>query len=113
MIPTRSTGPAMVGAKLNYPKASLIMAACASLTGCLAGPDYHRPSLAMPAAFKEAEGWAPAHPADSADRLDWWTIALCAMAFLALIRRRTVLQTMPGAVESLQRLLNSAFRASL
>ena len=74
MIPTRSTDPAMVGAKLNYPKASLIMAACASLTGCLAGPDYHRPSLATPAAFKEAEGWAPAHPADAADRLDWWTL---------------------------------------
>ena len=74
MMPTRSTGPTMLGAKLNSPKAGLIVAACASLTGCLAGPDYHRPSLATPAAFKEAEGWAPAHPADAADRLDWWTM---------------------------------------
>ena len=63
-----------MGTKLKCSTASLIVAACALLAGCLVGPDYHRPSLATPAAFKEAEGWAPAHPADAANRLDWWTV---------------------------------------
>ena len=74
MIATTSTSPGRLGMKLKYSAAGLIFAACASLAGCLAGPDYHRPSLATPVAFKEAEGWAPANPSDAADRLDWWTV---------------------------------------
>jgi NodT family efflux transporter outer membrane factor (OMF) lipoprotein len=44
------------------------------LSGCMVGPNYQRPPVATPSAFKEAEGWAPAQPADLLDRGDWWTI---------------------------------------
>ena len=47
------------------------------LTACAVGPDYRRPDVATPAAFKEAkaaEGWLPAAPADALDRGDWWAL---------------------------------------
>jgi NodT family efflux transporter outer membrane factor (OMF) lipoprotein len=46
-----------------------------SLTGCLVGPDYHRPPPASPppAQYKELPGWAAAAPADAAPKGDWWT----------------------------------------
>ena len=45
------------------------------LSGCAVGPNYQRPSAAVPASFKEApEGWKVAQPADQADRGAWWTI---------------------------------------
>jgi NodT family efflux transporter outer membrane factor (OMF) lipoprotein len=42
--------------------------------GCAVGPNYHRPAVATPAAFKEIEGWKPAAPNDAADRGAWWTV---------------------------------------
>ena len=50
----------------------LLLALCAS--SCAVGPNYHRPSTATPAAYKEAAGWKPASPADAALRGSWWTI---------------------------------------
>ncbi len=50
------------------------LAASALTSGCLVGPNYHRPAVETPPAFKEAEGWTPARPADALDRGDWWTI---------------------------------------
>jgi NodT family efflux transporter outer membrane factor (OMF) lipoprotein len=44
------------------------------LTGCMVGPDYHRPSVTTPTHFKEAEGWIKAEPADAAPRGDWWMV---------------------------------------
>jgi len=44
------------------------------LSGCLVGPNYKRPAVETPVAFKEAQGWTPAQPADGVDRGDWWTI---------------------------------------
>lgn len=48
------------------------------LSACAVGPDYQRPSVATPAAFKEAPaadaGWLPAAPADALDRGRWWTL---------------------------------------
>ncbi len=45
------------------------------LTGCAVGPDYHRPAVAVPAAFKEAPaGWKVAQPADRAERGTWWAV---------------------------------------
>ena len=46
-----------------------------SLSGCLVGPDYHRPAPALPppAQYKELPGWATAAPADAAPKGDWWT----------------------------------------
>lgn len=47
----------------------------ALVAGCAVGPDYHRPDVAVPAAYKEApDGWKVAQPDDHADRGQWWTI---------------------------------------
>ena len=55
--------------------AGLLAAAVAVLGGgCMVGPDYVRPTAPAPAAFKEAEGWKPAQPADTAPRGDWWKV---------------------------------------
>jgi NodT family efflux transporter outer membrane factor (OMF) lipoprotein len=51
----------------------LALVVLASLSGCMVGPNYKRPTTPTPPAFKEAEGWAPAQPSDAADRKDWWT----------------------------------------
>jgi NodT family efflux transporter outer membrane factor (OMF) lipoprotein len=45
---------------------------CAVLAACAVGPDYRRPELALPKAYKEAPDWAPAQPADDAPRGPWW-----------------------------------------
>ncbi|KAG0164842.1 hypothetical protein DFQ28_003776 [Apophysomyces sp. BC1034] len=45
------------------------------LAGCAVGPNYTRPSVAVPAGFKEAApGWKLAQPADHQDRGNWWAI---------------------------------------
>jgi NodT family efflux transporter outer membrane factor (OMF) lipoprotein len=42
--------------------------------GCAVGPDYQRPTAALPAAFKEAAGWKTATPNDAAERGPWWEV---------------------------------------
>ena len=42
--------------------------------GCAVGPDYKRPEVAMPAAFKEDAGWRAAAPGDGASRGPWWEV---------------------------------------
>jgi NodT family efflux transporter outer membrane factor (OMF) lipoprotein len=42
------------------------------LAACAAGPDYVRPALPLPAAYKEAGDWKPAEPRPVADGLAWW-----------------------------------------
>jgi len=44
------------------------------LAGCAVGPDYHRPDVATPAAYKEAGDWKTAEPKDEAPRGNWWEI---------------------------------------
>jgi NodT family efflux transporter outer membrane factor (OMF) lipoprotein len=41
-------------------------------SGCLVGPDYHRPGVPVAAQYKELPGWAAAAPADGAPKGDWW-----------------------------------------
>ena len=54
--------------------AALVAPLAAFLGGCAVGPNYVRPSAALPPTFKEQAGWSPAAPADIADRGDWWTL---------------------------------------
>ncbi len=42
--------------------------------GCSVGPDYKRPALAVPTAFKEDAGWTVAAPDDGAKRGPWWEV---------------------------------------
>ena len=44
------------------------------LGGCMVGPDYHKPQVAVPAHFQELEGWTEAEPDVAAGpKGDWWT----------------------------------------
>src|ERR1700756_5025493 len=49
-----------------------VLAAAAMLAACAAGPDYVRPALPLPAAYKEAGDWKPAEPRPVAGGLAWW-----------------------------------------
>ncbi len=42
--------------------------------GCAVGPDYQRPAVTAPAAFKEAGDWKPSEPAEQVPRGKWWEI---------------------------------------
>ena len=43
------------------------------LASCMVGPNYHRPTVPIPAQYKELAGWTAAAPADAASKGDWWT----------------------------------------
>lgn len=44
------------------------------LGACAVGPNYERPAMAAPVAYKEAQGWKPAEPADAVQRRDGWKV---------------------------------------
>jgi NodT family efflux transporter outer membrane factor (OMF) lipoprotein len=64
-----SSGDAMkvTGAKIAVLAATLVL-----LSACAVGPDYVRPTVEAPAAFKELDGWKPAQPRDQEIRGKWW-----------------------------------------
>jgi NodT family efflux transporter outer membrane factor (OMF) lipoprotein len=49
-------------------------AAAALLSACAAGPDYVRPALDVPVAYKETGDWKTAQPQRVADGHDWWQV---------------------------------------
>ena len=55
-----------------------LVGATTALAGCMVGPDYHRPRVETPSAFKEARplpGWETASPANAAlPKGMWWTV---------------------------------------
>jgi NodT family efflux transporter outer membrane factor (OMF) lipoprotein len=57
---------------------SVTLGLLALLSGCVSGPDYVRPTTALPSAYREAprtaEGWNPAAPADAIERGEWWRL---------------------------------------
>ena len=60
--------------KCALPRSLAIGCAALALAGCAVGPDYVRPALAVPAAFKEDPNWKPAQPADQQPGSAWWKI---------------------------------------
>jgi NodT family efflux transporter outer membrane factor (OMF) lipoprotein len=44
------------------------------LGGCAVGPDFKRPEVTMPAAYKENAGWKTAQPSDGLSRGAWWEV---------------------------------------
>jgi NodT family efflux transporter outer membrane factor (OMF) lipoprotein len=44
------------------------------LSGCAVGPDYTRPQVSVPEAFKEAKNWKEASPRDDKISVDWWKV---------------------------------------
>ena len=59
---------------MNTPRAIPALAACLLASGCMVGPDYHRPAALGSLHYKELAGWQPAQPADMAAKGDWWVI---------------------------------------
>ena len=57
MTPRRSLALALV---------TLLLAACAG------GPDYRKPALDLPIAWKVEAPWRPGTPDDRADKGPWW-----------------------------------------
>jgi NodT family efflux transporter outer membrane factor (OMF) lipoprotein len=58
---------------LRHPLArSALAAALLALAGCASGPDYQRPALTPPAAYKEDGAWRPAQPKDADAQQPWW-----------------------------------------
>ena len=43
-------------------------------SGCAVGPSYQRPPVATPVAYKEAQNWVSAAPADAFERGPWWQL---------------------------------------
>src|SRR5437870_9317528 len=61
----------------KFLKVRVIMAAflVATLTACtVVGPDYVRPTVITPDAYKENDGWKVAQPKDDLIRGAWWEI---------------------------------------
>ena len=56
------------------PRTLCLLALSVALAGCAIGPDYQRPDISTPAAFKQAEGWKAAVPADALARGAWWEL---------------------------------------
>ncbi len=50
------------------------LVALGALAGCAAGPDYARPAIEVPDAYKEASDWRTAEPRDDERRGEWWTV---------------------------------------
>jgi len=43
------------------------------VSGCMVGPDYHRPQVNVPATYAELPGWTQAEPAAAGPKGEWWT----------------------------------------
>ena len=52
--------------------ASLVLAL--ALAGCVVGPNYDKPAVETPAAYKEAGDWVVAQPKDAAPKGAWWEV---------------------------------------
>jgi len=58
----------------NDLRSLLLLTLSTALTGCMVGPDYHRPEAPIPTTFKELPGWKLATPADAAPKGQWWLV---------------------------------------
>jgi multidrug efflux system outer membrane protein len=48
--------------------------ACSLLAGCTVGPNYHRPAMPAPPAYKSEGPWRVADPKDSIPKGTWWEV---------------------------------------
>jgi multidrug efflux pump len=63
------SGGSRLGLSLFLP-----FALCIGLEACSVGPNYVRPSVQIPAAYKETEGWKRAEPQEHIPRGTWWEV---------------------------------------
>ena len=70
--------PAIGLGRINVSRLSTIRKAAALapallVSGCLVGPNYHRPSVPVPSRYAELPGWTVAVPAAEAPKGAWWS----------------------------------------
>lgn len=53
-------------------KIATVSTVLAILAACTVGPDYVKPKMDTPPAYKENEGWKVAQPRDETPRGAWW-----------------------------------------
>ncbi|MGH8756541.1 MAG: TolC family protein, partial [Burkholderiales bacterium] len=58
--------------KLHDMKLVALAALLIMTAACTVGPDYVRPTVEAPVAFKEMVGWKPAQPRDQEFKGKWW-----------------------------------------
>ncbi len=63
----------MIGNK-KFRRALLPVMIGSLLSSCAVGPDYKRPAVTVPTAFKEAADWKVAEPRDNVPRGKWWEV---------------------------------------
>ena len=88
------------------------------ISACAVGPNYVRPEVDTPPAFKEApnpeNGWVPSQPMDTIDRGAWWTVfndeTLNGLEQKVAISNQTVAEALAAYTQA--RALTSADRAS-
>lgn len=54
--------------------ACLFFVATLLASSCAVGPDYHKPEVPLPTAFKEGDGWKFSQPRDAIPHGEWWQI---------------------------------------
>ncbi len=59
---------------MQLSRLSIPLSLAAMLGACSVGPDYVKPEITAPVAFKEAQGWKTAQPSDELPRGKWWEI---------------------------------------
>lgn len=64
------------GARLGAPLLVVAVIGALTLTGCAVGPNYSRPGVEAPSAWKEQppEGWKTATPHDEISKGNWWVV---------------------------------------
>jgi len=58
---------------MKIPLTALAASLALLLGGCMVGPNYQRPKVAVPTQYKELPGWTVAEPSAAAPKADWWT----------------------------------------
>ncbi|MFC4314053.1 efflux transporter outer membrane subunit [Steroidobacter flavus] len=53
---------------------AVLIVCVVSCVACSVAPSYRRPSVEIPASFKEAPGWREAMPSDAVARGEWWQL---------------------------------------
>lgn len=107
-------------ASLRLPvRLALRLAPALLLSACAVGPNYVRPKVDTPAAFKEApnaqNGWVPSQPMDTLNRGSWWTVfndpILDSLEQKVVVSNQTVAQALAAYTQA--RALTAVDRASL
>jgi NodT family efflux transporter outer membrane factor (OMF) lipoprotein len=60
--------------RIRFGVHATLLAASMLLAGCAVGPNYIKPTVETPTAFKENQGWKVAQPQDAAVRGNWWEV---------------------------------------